>query len=230
MTVAVTAVTAAVSIPALAIPQLVTALQQDPTAFAQGQVWRLVTPMLVQGYGLGQFLFNLVGVVLAGIAVESRSGPARWLAVYLAAGIAAVVLTSVWFPVQTDSGASAGVAGLIGAFVVGLVTSRTYPPLPSLMYAVYFVAYLTGMAYAGVLPGAIAGVVALAVLALARRRLGEPALATGIAVVVAVGAVAMLLHGDPHGVGLLVGAAVAAPLCSAGQPSPSRERRADPAG
>ncbi|WP_157683295.1 rhomboid family intramembrane serine protease [Microlunatus soli] len=207
-----TALTAVVSIPALFVPSIVTALQQDPGLIRHGQWWRLITPMLVQGYGIGQFVFNLAGIVLAGSAVERRTGPLRWLTIYLIAGVVSIAVTSAIFPDRVDSGSSAAVAGLIGALVVTTAIRRESPPLPALLYTVFFAAYLSGLALAGPVVGAVAGSAGVAAIGLARRVTSRSALRLGAAAVVITATAAMLAVGDVHGIGLLTGMIIAAAL------------------
>ncbi|WP_051580925.1 rhomboid family intramembrane serine protease [Pseudonocardia acaciae] len=209
VTLAVAVLTSAVSVPALVSPGLVRALEQDPHAFAQGQWWRLLTPMLIQGYGLGHLAFNLLGIVLAGIAVERRYGWRRWLVAYLAGGVVAIAVTSVLFPDQTDSGSSAGVAGLIGAMMVAVASSTRLPPWPSLLYGLFFAAYLSALALGGPIAGAVAGTAMIPAFRLTRKLAGEHALRVGILVVVGAATVAMLAVGDSHGIGLATGMIVA---------------------
>ena len=213
VTAIVAAVTVAVSVPALALPGLVRALEQVPQAIWRGQWWRLVSPVFVQGYGLRQFAFNLLGIVLAGAAVERHYGRWRWLGVYLVAGVAGIVLTSWWFPHQTDSGSSAAVAGLIGALVVHQVATRSPLPWPVLLYSIFFAVYLTGEGFGeSTAVAAVAGAVGTAAVLGLRVAGYHDALRVVTAVVVVAGAVAMLTIGDVHGVGLAAGMIVAALL------------------
>ncbi len=72
-------------------PSLLDRLRRDRARLQDGEWWRLVTSILVQSDGVGQYAYNLTGSVLVGVAVESRCGHARWLACYLAGGLAANV-------------------------------------------------------------------------------------------------------------------------------------------
>jgi membrane associated rhomboid family serine protease len=185
------------------------ALQGNRARLLDGQWWRLVTPMLVQPSGAGQYAFNLLGSALVGVAVERQLGPGRWLAVYLGAGLAGVVMSYWWFPAQTFGGSSDGVAGLIGALTVGWWMRRSKPPWPSYLYGAFFAAYLTALAAAGVIAATIAGGLTIAVVTTLRRH-GPPAwlpfLVCGLIVTCA--AVLVVLR-DDHGVGLTAGILVA---------------------
>lgn len=65
------------------VPGLVPALRRDPSALLSGQVWRVLSPVLVQAdpVGVSITVFTVVGVV--GAEVESRYGHRRWLVLYL---------------------------------------------------------------------------------------------------------------------------------------------------
>lgn len=205
MTAAVAALTAAVSIPALWWSPLVAALEQNPPLTFHGQWWRLVSPLLVQRYGVAQFVFNMLGTLAVGAAVERRYGPWRWLAVYLAAGVASISATSVWFPQWVDSGSSTGVAGLIGAMTVALVVDRELPHWTAMLYAVFFCAYLTLSAFGGRFLAVAVTLVIAAVFLADRSLLAGRWLRIGTAGVVVASAAALLAIGDIHGVGLAAG-------------------------
>ncbi|MDF0531235.1 rhomboid family intramembrane serine protease [Tsukamurella sp. 8F] len=204
--------TALVSIPALFSPAVVDALQQNPPAFGRGEWWRLVTPILIQGYGIGQFVFNLLGVVLVGYAVESRLGTLRWAAVYLVAGVGSVVATSLLYPHTTDSGCSAAVAGLVGAIVVGLAARAPLPPRLPLMYSVFFLVYLCALALGGPAAGAAAGMLTIPAFLAARRLVDPQLLRFGCLAVALITTAVMLALGDVHGIGVAIGIAVTVAL------------------
>lgn len=208
-TAAVAAVTSALSIPALFCPPLVRALEQNPALTWHGQPWRLVTPLLVQGYGIWQLVFNMAGVLLVGSAVERRYGPRRWLTLYTGAGALSIAATSAWFPHWVDSGSSTGVAGLIGAIVVATVLDRTAPARLSMVYSVFFCAYLTALAFGGQTVAIVAAAVVVSAL-LADRfwARGRWLPAAAVALVVA-SAAALLATGEIHGVGLVAGLVIA---------------------
>ena len=62
----------------LAEPVLL-ALRRDAAALSDGQLWRLLTALLVQDGGIPGTVFNLLGLVAVGVAAERRLGrPAGW--------------------------------------------------------------------------------------------------------------------------------------------------------
>lgn len=212
--------TAVVGFPALLVPAMTTAMQQDPAAVADGQPWRLITPLVVQGYGVGQYLFNLLGVVLVGVAVERRYGWGRWVGLYLLAGVAAIIATSFLFPQVTDSGASAAVAGLIGALAVDTLRTRVLPGWAAYLYSAFFIVYLTALALGGAVSGAVAGSIILPALIVSRVFAPRAVLRWVHPLIVIVGTLLLIARGDAHGIGALVGLLFA---LSWGQGSASRK-------
>ena len=92
------------------------ALRRTPDAFAHHEYWRAVTPLVVHAGGWAQYLANVVLLLAFGALLERRVGGLVTLVIYLASGIVAQFLGFAWRP--HGAGASVGVAGLIGAFVV----------------------------------------------------------------------------------------------------------------
>jgi membrane associated rhomboid family serine protease len=208
-TATVAAVTSALSIPALFCPPLVRALEQNPGLTWHGQPWRLVTPLLVQGYGIWQLVFNLAGVLLVGSAVEQRYGAWRWLAVYAASGVASIAATSAWFPEWVDSGSSTGVAGLIGAVAIAATVDRAAPPRLSMVYSVFFCAYLTALAFGGQTVAIVAAAVVISALLADRFWTRGRLLSAATVALVVASAAALLATGEIHGVGLAAGLVIA---------------------
>jgi membrane associated rhomboid family serine protease len=216
-TLLITAATAAVGALAYARPELSHQLQRDSAAPHDGHAWRLISPLLIQNFGWGQYAFNIAGSLLVGVSVERLYGSFRWVLIYVLAGVAGVLAANQWLPHEHGSGSSDAVAGLIGALCVALAAGRPLPWWPGGLYAVFFAAYLTGTdigpkvlgaqlhSAAGPLVGSVLGSVT-ALLAANLRRFGRfGAYRVLIVLVATAGAVAMTLLRDTHGVGLLVG-------------------------
>jgi membrane associated rhomboid family serine protease len=83
---------------------------------AEGQLWRLLTSGLVSG-GLLGLLMNLLVLWLAGRAIESEVGPARFLAIYFTATLGG---STLFYLLGPDGGATLGAA----AAVVGLLAAN----------------------------------------------------------------------------------------------------------
>ncbi len=98
------------------------------TAIAQGQVWRLVTPVFIHA-GLAHIAVNMYSLYAIGPAVERFFGRGRTLAIYLLAGIAGVILSLAFSP-YVSVGASGAIFGLLGA--LGVLLYRNRPVFGSL--------------------------------------------------------------------------------------------------
>ncbi len=159
----------------------------------------------MQPAGWAQYGFNLLGIVLVGLAVERRYRAARTLVIYLLAGAAGVGSALLWAPHDAGGGSSDAVAGLIGAVTVAYWVDRRPPWRVTIWYAVFFAIYLTTLDALGVTASVVAGSASVAVVSalLSAGRIG--ALRRLTMLVVLFGAAAMTLLWDTHGVGLLVG-------------------------
>jgi rhomboid protease GluP len=89
---------------------------------AQGQYWRLVSSMFLH-IGLLHLLFNSYALYALGVDVERRLGPARFIVLYLLAGVGGSVLSYVGND-HLSAGASGAIFGLIGAITVYFVVYR----------------------------------------------------------------------------------------------------------
>jgi membrane associated rhomboid family serine protease len=207
LTTAVAAVTAAVSVAGLVAEPVLVALRRDAVALSDGQLWRLLTALLVQDGGVPGTVFNLLGLVLVGVAAERRLGARAWLAAYLVGGLTGeLVGWAGWQPV--GGGNSVGVCGLAGALAV-VVLRDTRPPgrLETVAPATWATA-LTASTLTGFAPAAAAVTTGLAAAAAPRVARALPA------ALVAVSAGLLLfqhdIHGSALGAGLLAGIAIAA--------------------
>lgn len=64
------------------------------TCFLEGQLWRLITYQFVHA-NFGHILFNMWALYFFGPAVEQAMGPRRFLAFYLACGVAGALFSSL---------------------------------------------------------------------------------------------------------------------------------------
>ncbi|MCJ1715122.1 rhomboid family intramembrane serine protease [Curtobacterium sp. VKM Ac-2922] len=225
VTVVVLVVTATVSVVGLVDPQLGAMLTRDGVLVRDGQWWRLVTPMLVQPDGWGQFAFNLLGIVIVGAALEQRRPARLWLATYLTASVGIVVLLTLIRPGDHDGGSSHGVAALIGALAVTTVLDGRRHAVPSplldvasIAYSAFFCVYLAMLDLGGPWPAIVAGDLAVALSLTAWRLVGTTQTWRGVLVVLVLAGIAMAVRLDGHGIGLLAGAVVA----TVGRPRRSR--------
>ncbi len=198
LTAAVLGVTVAVSITGLINESVLLMLRRDAIALSDGQLWRLLTSLLVQDGGVAGTVVNLVGLALVGIAVERRLGRRAWLVAYLVGGLSGeVVGWAGWQPY--GAGNSVGVCGLAGALAV-VVLRGTGPPerLETIAPATWAVSLTAGTltGWAPVLAAVVAG------LAVATF----PLVARWVPITLVAGSSVLLLtRRDIHGVALLGG-------------------------
>ncbi|MGI8801328.1 MAG: rhomboid family intramembrane serine protease [Solirubrobacteraceae bacterium] len=207
-TATITSLTAAVGGAQFIWPDLVARWRRDGARLHDREWWRLVTPLLVQPDGLGQYAYNLTGSVLVGVAVERRHGHTRCLACYLASGLAGNLAAYRWQPHANGGGSSDAVAGLIGALAMTQLQDGALPRWPAYLYTAHFAAYLTVLDTTSYQTAALAGAAALAAATTARHRLPARPLSRATATAVIAAATAMTALRDPHGVGLLSGLAL----------------------
>ncbi len=82
---------------------------------AAGQVWRLLTSMFLH-IGFLHLFFNGYALYIFGIQVERVYGSARFVAIYLLAGLYGSLL-SFAFGTEVSAGASGAIFGLLGALL-----------------------------------------------------------------------------------------------------------------
>lgn len=102
-----------------ASPAILDELRRMPGAIADGELWRLVTPMVVHAGGWPQYGVNMAGLLVFGSLLEVRSRPRRMVLIYFASGVVGQVVGMAWRP--NGAGASVGVAGIIGALAAAFV-------------------------------------------------------------------------------------------------------------
>ena len=91
-------------------------LERNWTLIARGQVWRLLTSLVVQDGGLVGAIFNLLALAAIGVAAERVWGAKRWIAIALAAGVGAQFWGKIVQPV--GGGNSVAVFGLAASVAV----------------------------------------------------------------------------------------------------------------
>ena len=96
-------------------------------AVRQGQVWRLITPILLHdnNWPYLHILFNMYALYSLGIGIERTFGYKRFLLLYLLGGFSGNVISFLHSGTYAYSiGASTAIFGLIGAEAVFLIQNR----------------------------------------------------------------------------------------------------------
>ncbi|OLE83953.1 MAG: hypothetical protein AUF76_04905 [Acidobacteria bacterium 13_1_20CM_2_65_9] len=101
-----------------------------------GEWWRLVASLFIHT-GLLPLIVNLAGLVQLGLILERVVGRLAFVAVYVAAGIFAGLLSVAGHPVTVSAGASGAIAGLYGLlFTCGVWDLFRPSPIPIPLVAV----------------------------------------------------------------------------------------------
>ncbi|ARF17166.1 rhomboid family intramembrane serine protease [Sporosarcina sp. P3] len=102
----------------------------DNFLIANGEYWRLITPMFLHG-GFMHLLFNMFSLFVFGPELEKIAGKARFITVYMLAGLFGDIATFFVQPVAyTHVGASGAIFGVFGAFgALVYYTKHSFPQL-----------------------------------------------------------------------------------------------------
>jgi rhomboid protease GluP len=93
----------------------------------QGQMWRLITPILLHdnSFPFLHIVFNMYALYALGVGIERTFGPRRFLVLYLLGGFAGNVISFLHSGAYAYSiGASTAIFGLIGAEAIFLIQNR----------------------------------------------------------------------------------------------------------
>jgi rhomboid protease GluP len=99
------------------------ALRRDPSALGHWQLWRLVTPVLVQGDGSVLAIVEVfVLCAVIGVAAEQLLPRGEWIALYVVGVLAGHGIGEVFQPHQ--SGTSVAFAGVLGGIAAKVLLDR----------------------------------------------------------------------------------------------------------
>jgi membrane associated rhomboid family serine protease len=102
-------------------PPLIDRLQWNAVKVGEGEVWRLVTGLLVHTNGQSQIVVNMATLLALGSFVEQRWPRIVWLAAFFAGAFSAEAAGVHWYPV--GGGMSVGLWGLFGLTLAGALTN-----------------------------------------------------------------------------------------------------------
>lgn len=100
-------------------PALLENLERNWTLIARGQVWRLITSLVVQDGGLAGTIFNLVALAMIGFAAEQVWGSIRWTAIALGGALGGEFWGKIVQPI--GAGNSVAVFSLAASLAVAAV-------------------------------------------------------------------------------------------------------------
>ena len=122
--VAIVALNAAFFLGQALLPGLTFRLGAVPGAIADGQWYRLLTPMLLHGH-VWHIVLNMLVLWIYGPSVEQAFGTARFLAMYVVAGFIGGVASFALGPCNSlGVGASGAIFGIVGVLLVHLYNRR----------------------------------------------------------------------------------------------------------
>jgi rhomboid protease GluP len=129
---------------------------------AAGQVWRVVTPLLVQTGPAVAVVIVFVLALLVGWPAERWFGSGRMAALYLGGGIVANVVGAWWDP--DGAGITVAGCGVLGGFAVWWLRMRRSGPVTAAGWVLLiglFLAFSSDIHGIALLAGAVLGAVVL---------------------------------------------------------------------
>ena len=146
-------------------PEAISLLQWNAALVAQGEIWRLLTVILVHTNGVPHIALNLAILAILGPYVEQRWSRWAWAAAFLVGVFAGEAAGVFWL--TEGGGNSVGLGGLFGLGLVGLLADGSAPrsarlaiPIASFVIAL-IVTVLSDIHGPPIFAGAVVGLVAL---------------------------------------------------------------------
>ncbi|MDQ2903746.1 MAG: rhomboid family intramembrane serine protease [Chloroflexota bacterium] len=192
-------------------PAVLNVLQRDPKALAQGQWWRIFSPLLVDSDGWLQFVTVSIGFLCIGIPAQHWLGWGRWLLLFFAGATAGEIMGYLWQPY--GGGTSVALFGLIGGMVIFMLRRKQPILFLTSIFALYEVVAIVGSDMGSIwLSVGLCVVYAVLIRVCLTKEGGLRVLVwlvNGTCLLVA--GILLLLH-DIHGAALLAGMGVGAVL------------------
>lgn len=189
------------------------AMRRDPDALANGEWWRIVSPLFVlDGTPWLHYAADTAVLIVVGATLEWEVGALRWALLFAAGALAGQALGYAWDP--DGAGVSVAICGLVGGLAVVQVVDRRLHLVAGL-FCVGLVMALASAVVVGMLGGdgvmasitvVVACAVLINVLMLSHRRSADSRTNVWlVAGVVVVGALVLVWQQDIHGGALLAG-------------------------
>jgi rhomboid protease GluP len=109
-----------------------------------GEWWRLFTSTFIH-FGFAHIAFNMLVLAQTGRIVERLYGNARFITLYLFAGLTGSLLSVLWHPEVNSAGASGAIFGVLGAMLAYVLRYRS--AIPPSIYASRFQMAISFIAY-----------------------------------------------------------------------------------
>jgi len=103
------------------VPSFEQALDRDPALF-HGELWRVITPILLNPEGIPQLVFNTLGFLIVAPMTEHVFGRARWAVLYVGGALAGEIYSYAVH--DYSAGSSLALAGLLGGLAFWMVSGR----------------------------------------------------------------------------------------------------------
>lgn len=100
-----------------------------------GQWWRLLTAVFIH-FGLFHFVVNMIVLVQTGRIAERLFGNARFMTIYLFAGLTGSLMSLLWRPGINSAGASGAIFGVLGALLAYVI--RYSESIPRAVFLKHF--------------------------------------------------------------------------------------------
>ncbi|MEV4317465.1 rhomboid family intramembrane serine protease [Actinocrispum sp. NPDC049592] len=131
------------------------AVRRDPEALRAGEVWRVISPVLVQPDSVLTVLGLGVFAAVLGTVTERAFGTGRWVVLFLAGALAGHLIGEIWQPYS--GGVSVGFCGPLGALAVCLILTRKWQPGVVVLAGAVALTVITDIHGPAILAGALAG-------------------------------------------------------------------------
>lgn len=109
-----------------------------------GQWWRLFTACFLH-FGIVHLAFNMYVLYQVGMTTELLYGRAKYILIYILAGIAGNLVSVYVHPFSVGAGASGAIFGVYGAFLGFLLTRRSVIPKQAMAQMVKSAAFFLGI-------------------------------------------------------------------------------------
>jgi len=106
-------------------PGIIKALDRNKEALLSGEVWRLITPLFIQPFGIWQCVFNGI-FFLAFLPIAEFIYRRKLILIYFTAGLVGQIFNFYWN--KGGGGSSTAIYGVIGSLYTYIVLNRNKFP------------------------------------------------------------------------------------------------------